>query len=77
MDRAEYEIAYPNYCKECNGKGGFISFSPDVHFWECNKCIKQGLCPRCGEQALNDIQKCSSCEWDRGDVNQHGLPETK
>jgi hypothetical protein len=77
MDRADYERVYPNYCKACEGKGGFISYSPDVHFWECEKCVEQDICPRCGVQALDEMQKCSSCEWDRSDVEQRGLPEAK
>lgn len=76
MNRAEYERDYPKYCKDCKGKGGHIALSPDVHFWDCEKCIGQGICPRCGEQALDEIQrKCNNCEWDRGDSEHRGLPE--
>jgi len=75
MDRAEYERTYPKYCKDCKGKGGHITFSPDVYFWECEKCVKQNICPRCGEQTLDEMQKCSDCGWDRCDNEQRGLPE--
>ena len=49
----EWEEKYPNYCRNCNGAGGFY-FSgtrwipPD--FAECDECIGQGKCPLCGEK---------------------------
>ena len=72
MDRAEYEMAYPGFCKDCKGWGLIMGFSPDYHFSDCG-CVKTRTCPRCGELALDKMYKCEKCEWDICDENR-GLP---
>ena len=72
MDRAEYENAYPHYCKDCRGWGMTTGFSPDFHFSDY-VCVESGSCPRCGEQSLDDMHKCANCGWDICDESR-GLP---
>lgn len=81
MDRVEYERTYPNYCKACKGWGVSMSLSPDVRFSDCD-CVRQHLCPQCGEKTLNDMYKCGSCGWDvcsedRGLPGGTPIPATK
>jgi len=57
----EYEKKWPNYCKKCNGWGGFwsqydpspagIALAPGymLDFEPCDQCIEEGICPRCGQ----------------------------
>ncbi len=73
MERTEYQETYPNYCKRCQGWGMFKRLSPDVRIWDCEECITKGRCPRCGENALNEMDTCANCGWYRDD-NTRGLP---
>ena len=73
MDRTEYEKIYPNYCKKCEGWGMFKRLSPDIYFWDCEECITKGVCPRCGEKALDTMDSCTKCGWHRNEGNR-GLP---
>lgn len=72
MERTEYERVYPNYCRRCQGWGMFKRLSPDVYFWDC-ECITNRRCPRCGENALNNMDTCIKCGWHRDEINR-GLP---
>jgi hypothetical protein len=49
-----------------------MGFSPDFHFFDC-ECTKKGICPRCGEQELDDMYKCANCDWNVCDEDR-GLP---
>jgi hypothetical protein len=73
MNRSEYLKRYPNYCKSCEGWGGFKKLDRPPYLWHCNDCIKKGLCPRCGEASLNPLFKCTLCGWDPDDGDR-GLP---
>jgi len=73
MDDAQYEKAYPNYCRKCQGWGMFKSYSPNVRIWDCEACITKRICPRCGEKALDNMDNCTRCSWSRDDRDR-GLP---
>lgn len=70
MDRIEYLKMYPNFCKECHGRGGWSN--SEGQFGDC-ECLKQGLCPQCGEQTLSEMEECSKCGWNKCDRDR-GLP---
>jgi len=64
-----YLVAYPGFCRQCNGWGLLSSFKG------C-KCVQRGLCPRCGENEpalLDPPYLCRNCGWDPGD-DHRGLP---
>lgn len=82
--REEYTGKWPNFCKKCRGWGGFastydpspagVSLSPGFmyDFDVCPACVEEGICPRCGEQSLDEEGNvCSSCGWTSDD---EGLP---
>lgn len=57
-------------CQSCRGEGfqdDGIAPEPST---ECPDCIGQGICPKCGEDAIvlldrhwYDAYKCQSCGW--------------
>jgi hypothetical protein len=71
MDQIAYQKKYPNYCKECNGRGRWTNAEGQVG--DCDECLKQGLCPQCGEQALSEMEECTKCRWSSHDRDR-GLP---
>lgn len=58
----KYEDKWPNYCKHCDGWGGFWSqYDPSppgislgagyiMDFDTCEHCTDKGICPRCGKK---------------------------
>ena len=73
MDREEYVLKFPEYCKTCEGWGMVKGFSPIFTISEC-KCFKDRTCPRCGTpHALDDSIRCEACGWDMDDEDR-GLP---
>ena len=60
---AEYESAYPNYCRKCGSEGGHTDyeFRGECHgipaseqvYCYCPHCVDEGLCPRCGDGDTN------------------------
>lgn len=55
-----YKAKWPNYCEECGGWGGHVSYydpSPSgiglspgymMDYDPCAECLEQDICPRCG-----------------------------
>lgn len=80
-DQQEYDRVWPNHCSNCDGWGVFyskydpspagVSLSPGymVDVEVCEKCIDQGICPRCGEHTIVPETKkkptrCVLCEFE-------------
>lgn len=56
-ERADFFKKYPNYCKSCEGWGGFVYYenhglpgAGERIFDMCGDCIGNDICPRCGYQ---------------------------
>ena len=61
-----YPIAWPNYCRKCNGFGAaFEKYDPSpagiglspgymVESHLCSECVERGKCPRCGKELDDD-----------------------
>lgn len=82
-----WEANWPNYCKNCDAWGGFASTENVAGRWEstclmstwddCELCIEQGKCPRCGQSLFPDDEEgfdkwvseqaaCPFCGWKWG-----------
>lgn len=86
-EQAAYDDNWPNACKECGGLGGeshiekMGEYFQDV--WDdCDKCVGEGKCPRCGTELFADagkdwntlfhewivqLQPCPICGWKWGE----------
>lgn len=72
--RKAYKIAWPKYCRECDGWGGHAywdSFEYCHDVKECSACL--GKCPRCGEDKPEWDDSCEACGWDL----ESGCPSSK
>jgi hypothetical protein len=75
IERAAYIKENPNYCKNCEGWGGFASTydpsppgvslgSGSMQDWDaCPECTDAGICPRCGAPYDIDLDTCLECDW--------------
>ena len=70
MRKEEYLKKYPNYCRNCNGYGGWETKTPDFQRKGCPECFEKELCPRCKEN-LSDFE-CNICGWK---VGTQGMPQ--
>jgi ribosomal protein L37E len=73
VERTEYQKTYPNYCRTCRGWGTIVGLRPDIDISDCEECIAKEHCPRCGQDALDEMDTCSNCGWYRDD-NNRGSP---
>ena len=63
---AEYETAWPSYCRKCDGQGGHgyyydpspagvsLSSGQMFDYDPCPECVEKGICPRCGNQVWTE-----------------------
>lgn len=77
----EWEREWPNYCKNCNGAGQFVSYydpsPPGVSLGSgymedidpCDMCTINSICPRCGGRSLSGDGNgpCEICNWNYDD----------
>ncbi len=73
--QAEYTAftdKYPGLCGDCGGQGGKHwggTYWEPPSFDECDACVCQGKCARCGEEGLNpdgEDDPCTFCGWNWG-----------
>lgn len=66
--RAAYTALHPRFCRTCNGTGSihYAATRDDPGCDDpCSVCVEQGVCPVCGEQALDDDGNiCFACGYD-------------
>lgn len=84
--RLVWQTKYPNYCRSCEGVGGFDipmhvyrDGSADPPDFDICSCVEEGRCPRCGADDLDTEDgptACAACGWYWGegaeDVAPHG-----
>lgn len=61
MELNEYLVKYPNYCRKCKGWGMFTPHMAPFH--DCEECVENEICARCGTHPLDEMNHCSSCGW--------------
>ena len=71
---------HPDYCKMCDGAGGFSYISSiygfPPNYEPCEECVSQGKCPICEfnivfeEHDLCDYGFCGACGWDECGIIQ-------
>ena len=81
----EFQDRWPNFCHSCGAWGGvtypvyvYRDGSADPGGSDpCSHCLEIGVCPRCGDQDLNFLERggltygyCHKCGWD-----EHALME--
>lgn len=82
----DYDAAWPAYCAECNGWGGYYSqYDPSpsgvslssgsiTDFTPCESCLGNGICPRCGQMGWAGEEAgekpCVSCRWIEGEAGR-------
>lgn len=73
--QAEWDALWPNACKECDAAWFVSYYEPIDEFGgmyksgECEDCMGEGKCPRCGHQHgiewnVDDDEACVECGWD-------------
>jgi hypothetical protein len=67
-----YITRFPQYCRTCRGAGNIEQANvPDPSITDCDDCLAQGNCPRCGKTferwALAIWRPCAFCGWYRDD----------
>lgn len=74
IQRWAYQLRWPHYCRLCDGTGGVERYERDVGYIFC-PCeeLDDGVCHRCGEQALDDDYECAACGHRAGDVGAPAL----
>lgn len=74
-DQELYDANWPNACHRCNAWGGANEYEnqapigsgaywPESIFEECDDCIGQGKCPRCGTELFEDAGEKYNALWD-------------
>jgi hypothetical protein len=63
----------PYECRTCFGTGIIAyteNMAPDGEgYWpmtiyvDCPACLQRGLCPKCGQQTINDDWNCTACDY--------------
>lgn len=57
-ERTRWAWRWPGYCTACEGYGTHPIDG------ECQACVAQNICPRCGKKALiEEGARCLDCGW--------------
>lgn len=70
--RAAWLAKWPNYCRKCEGDGGFCTpsnYYEPGDYAPC-ECTEMGICPRCGQPDLDAEScdgPCANCGWNYND----------
>lgn len=76
--RYAYRLQWSHHCPSCHGTGerevGSLSYEDPPELANCNRCVKRGLCPRCGATgfATDGCYPCLICKFE---VGEDGVPE--
>jgi len=54
-------VVFP--CPTCNRKGLIRNMANLGRFEDCPNCVKQGFCPKCGEETMTNkvLERCPKC----------------
>lgn len=86
--QAEFETAWPSYCRECGAKGyNWYDYDPSPagvglgsgYMTDCDACpacVENDICPRCGQSTLSEEwEYCLECGWNyEKDKDDQGRP---